>query len=135
MTPALYARLADLVALVHAFYVLFVVAGQLLIMIGWARGWQWTGGWWLRGLHLGAIALVVVEAWSGVFCPLTRLEGRLRELAGSHGYGQSFIGYWVDRLLFYQAPAWVFTAAYTAFGLLVLATLLLYPPRARCRRV
>lgn len=134
MTPAQYARLADLVALVHALYVLFVVGGQLLIMVGWARGWQWTDAWWFRGLHLGAIALVVVEAWTGVFCPLTRLEGWLRQLAGRHGYGRSFIGYWVDRMLYYQAPAWAFTAAYTAFGLLVLATFLLHPPRARRRR-
>jgi hypothetical protein len=44
-------------------------------------------------------------------------------------YAGDFIGRWLDRLIYCDAPAWMFTIAYLAFGALVLATLLLIPPR------
>lgn len=129
MNGRLYAWLADGVLVLHASYVLFVVGGQLLIVAGWIRHWAWTRNGWFRWLHLGAIGFVVVEAWLGVRCPLTLLENNLRELAGSARYDMSFIGYWLGRLLFYTAPAWAFTLLYSLFGLLVVITLVLYPPR------
>jgi hypothetical protein len=49
--------------------------------------------------------------------------------AGSAAYGQSFIEHWVQRVLYYEAPFWVFTLVYTAFGLLVLAAWWYFPPR------
>ncbi len=39
--------------------------------------------------------------------------------------------YWLQKLLYYEAPEWVFVTAYSAFGLVVLLTLLLVPPRLR----
>jgi Protein of Unknown function (DUF2784) len=39
-----------------------------------------------------------------------------------------FIERWIDRLLFYDAPTWVFTAAYVAFAALVLVTWVAVPP-------
>ena len=45
----------------------------------------------------------------------------------------SFIAYWLHRLIFFQADPWVFTICYTAFGLLVAATLIFCPPRWRRR--
>lgn len=129
MDVHLYAWLADGVLVLHASYVLFVVGGQLLIVVGWIRHWAWTRNGWFRWLHLGAISFVVAEIWLGMRCPLTLLENNLRELAGSPRYDMSFIGHWLGRLLFYTAPAWVFTLLYTLFGLLVVITLMLYPPR------
>jgi hypothetical protein len=41
----------------------------------------------------------------------------------------SFVGRWVRRLLYYDAPDWVFTVAYIAWALATLATLRLVPPR------
>jgi hypothetical protein len=37
----------------------------------------------------------------------------------------------VHRLLYYDAPWWVFTLAYTAFALLVLLAWWYFPPRFR----
>jgi hypothetical protein len=37
----------------------------------------------------------------------------------------------VQRLLFYDAPAWVFASAYTLFGLLVVAVWWRHPPERR----
>ena len=48
---------------------------------------------------------------------------------GEIGYACDFIGYWLDRLIFYNAPPWVFTAVYLTFGMLVLLTLWFIPVR------
>lgn len=125
----LYALLADLIVLLHALFVLFVVGGQCLILAGWARGWRWTRqrGWRLS--HLGAIGIVVVETLLGIGCPLTAWEQSLRQLAGQPGHEMSFIGYWLNQLLFYHAPGWVFSLAYLLFGALVAFSYWRYPPR------
>lgn len=125
----LYGLLADATIVLHLAFVLFVVGGQALILAGWWRGWAWTRGLLLRVSHLAAIALVTMEGWAGIPCPLTVLENRLRLRAGGSPYAQSFIGYWLDRLVFYSAPEWVFGLVYSAFGAVVLLTFLAYPPR------
>ena len=124
-----YGWLADTVLVLHVFYVLFVVVGLLLSLAGWVRGWVWTRGLWFRLLHLATIGFVVLEAWFGVPCPLTVLESRLRVFTGTEGYATSFIGYWLSKLIFYEAPAWAFTVVYTVFAALVVAVFVFYPPR------
>lgn len=129
--PISYALLADLVGLVHAGIVLFIIAGQAVILVGWALGWGWTRRPAFRFTHLGAIAFVVAQTWLGQLCPLTVWENDLRRLAHQEGVGESFIAYWLNRILYYQAPHEVFVAAYSVFGALVLVTFLFYPPRRR----
>lgn len=119
---------ADVVLVTHAAYVAFVVGGQVLIMAGWIRAWGWTRNPWFRWIHLGAIGLVILESWFGIVCPLTAIESALRAGAGQAHHELGFIAYWVQRLLFYSAPAWVFAVLYSMFGLVVLASLILYPP-------
>lgn len=125
----LYALFADGVLVLHTFYVLFVIGGLLLILIGWWRGWSWTRGWWFRLAHLAAIGFVVLEAWWGVTCPLTVLESNLRVHAGQAGYATGFVSDWLRKLIFYQAADWVFTVLYTVFALLVIIVFVYYPPR------
>jgi polyferredoxin len=125
----LHSLLADAVLVLHFGVVLFVVGGLVLVITGHLRGWRWVDGWWFRAAHLVAIAFVVVQAWLGQTCPLTLLESWLRQQAGASGYTQSFIGHWVQRALYYDAPPWVFTVAYTVFGLLVVVTWWRFPPR------
>ncbi len=122
------ALLADLVVIIHALFVLFVVAGQALILMGWIISWCWTRNPVFRVAHLAAIGFVVAEAWFGMVCPLTTLEYELRNSAEQTAYEMSFIGYWLDRLLFYAAPEWVFTLVYTLFALVVVTTFVFYPP-------
>lgn len=66
-------------------------------------------------------------------CPLTTLELWLRAKAGVAVYGGSFIEYWLQRVLYYEAPWWVFAVAYSLFGLLVIAAWVYFPPRGRQR--
>ena len=122
---------ADLTLFVHAAFVVFVVGGQVLILAGWMLGWRWTRNPAFRLVHAGGIALVVLESWLGVVCPLTWMEFRLRAAAGSPLHADSFIGYWLQRLIFYDAPSWVFTLVYTCFAVVVAVTLVFHPPRRR----
>lgn len=125
----LYQMLADAVLAIHFGVVVFIVGGLVAILVGNALGWRWVNGWWFRVAHLAAIAIVVLQAWLGQLCPLTVLESWLRVQAGSASYTKSFIEYWLQRLLFFEAPFWMFTAAYTAFAVVVALAWWRFPPR------
>jgi polyferredoxin len=120
---------ADAVVVVHALYVSFVVVGEMAIVLGMIRRWRWIGNFWFRAVHTSMIGLVVAESLLGIVCPLTLWENQLRLAAGQPVEGESFIGRWVDRLLFIQAPGWAFTLSYCIFGMLVVATLVFAPVR------
>jgi polyferredoxin len=125
--------LADAVLALHVAVVVFVVAGLVLVVAGNLRGWHWVNALWFRLAHLAAIAFVVAESWLGWTCPLTTLEMWLRAKAAAPIYAGSFIEHWLQRLLYYDAPAWMFTVGYSLFGLLVLATWWYFPPTPRKR--
>lgn len=127
------ALLADLVLVLHVLFVAFVVVGLVVILIGGVLKWSWVRNRRFRWLHLGAIGVVVAQAWLGVVCPLTNIEMRLREASDGTSYEGGFIAYWLGRLLYFDAPAWVFTFAYTAFGAAVALAWLLVRPRSRRR--
>lgn len=126
-----HALLADLVLSLHVGFVLFVVLGLVLTLVGGARGWSWVRNRRFRFGHLLAIGIVVAQAWLGVICPLTSLEMGLREAGGESTYQGSFITHWLGELLYIDGPPWMFTAAYTAFGLLVAWSWRLVPPAPR----
>lgn len=119
-SPALHALLADMVLVVHAGFVVFVVSGCGAILVGPWAGWRWIYSRRFRWLHLAAIAVVVAQAWLGRLCPLTLWESELRRRAGEAGYAGGFIQHWLHRLLYYDVPPWVFVVTYTIFGALVL---------------
>ena len=124
-----YQLLADIVLGLHFAVVVFVVGGLMAVLVGNWLGWRWVNNLWFRLAHLAAIGYVVVQSWFGITCPLTTLESWLREQAGLPSYSESFIEHWVQGLLFYQAPFWVFALVYTVFGALVLLSWWFYPPR------
>jgi hypothetical protein len=117
--PWYYRLLADGVLVLHAGLVVFVVGGLPLILLGAARKWLWVKNFWFRVLHLAAIVSVMLEAWLDIVCPLTTFEQWLRGRAGQRVYEGDFIGHWLGKLLFYEAPPWVFVAVYSVFALLV----------------
>lgn len=122
--------LADLVLMVHAAFVAFVVIGLVLIWIGRFRRWAFVRNFWFRVVHLAAMGVVAAESLAGLVCPLTTLEDRLRLLAGGEQrYQESFIQHWVHRVIFYDVHERVFATVYLAFFLAVVLSLWLVPPR------
>lgn len=122
--------LANVILIVHFLYVSFVLGGFILIWIGYWAHWSWVRHRTFRLLHVGSIGLVAAEAVFGVTCPLTVLEDALRP----ESYGSGFIEYWLHQLLFYTAPAHVFTAIYLAFFSLVVLTWFLVKPNPRRKK-
>jgi len=115
----LYSLLADTILVIHFAFVVFVVLGFMLILVGLLARWSWVQNRTFRIVHLAAIGIVVLQAWFGQLCPLTVWENEFRRRAGQSGYTETFVEYWLHELLFYQAAPWVFTAIYTSFGALV----------------
>lgn len=120
--------LANLILITHALFVAFVILGLIVVLPGSYWQWGWVRNWRFRFIHLLAIAFVIAESWLGLLCPLTEWENRLRQATGSSAYSSSFIQHWLHQVLFYDFAPWVFTAAYTAFGILALITWLIVPP-------
>lgn len=129
--PRLLLLLADAILVMHLLFVLFVVFGLVAVYLGYVFRWRWVRRRRFRIVHLLAIGIVVVQSWLGVICPLTRWEMALRAEAGADVYAGSFIQHWLQALLYYSAPDWVFVALYTGFGALVVAGWFLVRPEAQ----
>ena len=125
--------LADIIAIIHLGYVIYVILGFILIVVGIILRWKWIGNLPFRITHLLAIVGVACEALLGVNCPLTVLEFKLRYALNFSEKEVSFIGTIVDSLLFYNAPGWLFTIIYTAFAILVAITFIMAPPARKGR--
>jgi hypothetical protein len=116
--------LADIVVGVHLLIVLFILLGVPLVYLGAALHWTWVRSRPWRMLHLGAILFVAAESLLGIMCPLTVWEDTLRGGPVAGG----FIERSIDRVIFYDAPTWIFTLAYVGFATLVLVTWVVVPP-------
>lgn len=137
MRPELAALLADLVLILHALLATFVVGGWLVTVAGGLCRWQWVRRWEFRVLHLVVVLVIVLESVFGMLCPLTEWEERLRKLAGQQDTEElrqrGFLLYYIRRILFLPDELdWSNTVLmwmYIAFGVGVLATWILVPPR------
>lgn len=127
---ALYRLAADAILFVHSLFVAFVVLGLIAILVGKLCAWAWVHNPWFRGAHVAAVGFVLLQSWLGLICPLTTWEMALREKAGDAVYSGAFIAHWLESILYYRAPAWVFTVAYTVFGALVAASWYWVRPRS-----
>jgi hypothetical protein len=77
--------LADLVLLLHASFIVFVVLGALLA-IRWPR---------IVWVHIPAFLWAAVLEFFGLLCPLTPLESWLRRAAGGPGYAGGFLEHYL----------------------------------------
>ena len=84
--------LADLVLVVHATFILFVVLGGLLVL------WQPRIAW----VHIPCAIWGAWVEFAGWICPLTPLEVDLRTRAGEIGYEGGFIERYVTAALYPQ---------------------------------
>jgi hypothetical protein len=144
----IYAVLADCLVVAHLGYMSYVLFGQLAILIGWPLRWSWVRNPWFRLSHLAMILVVAVEAVIRFECPLTTWELDLRVQAGqlrpdfrelmeqdNPDWGvedTSFIARMARGILFHDF-SWgpILKVGYYIFAVVVVATLLLVPPRFR----
>ncbi|MGD0517424.1 MAG: DUF2784 domain-containing protein, partial [Thermoguttaceae bacterium] len=124
-----YRILADLVVAIHLAYAGFIVLGMAAILLGIVLKWQWVRNFWFRLIHLSMIVIVVEESILGVICPLTDWEDQLRERAGETIREGTFIGRMLHEILFCDVSSCTLGIAYSLFGLAVLLTFFLAPPR------
>jgi hypothetical protein len=88
----LYRLLADLVVVVHALFVVFVLLGAFL-----ALRWHW-----IVWIHIPAAVWGVLIEYGGWICPLTPLENYLRREAGQAEYTGDFIQHYLLGALYPQ---------------------------------
>lgn len=80
-----YRLLAEMTVALHFAFIVFVIAGSLLV---WRRlAWAW--------LHVPAIAWVAYLEFTGTVCPLTPLENDFRARAGDAGYAGGFVEHYL----------------------------------------
>ena len=116
--------LADLILIIHFFYVLFVVGSLPVIWVGAWLKLPFIRNYCFRYLHLAAICLVVVESLIGIVCPLTIWENKLRQVETE----SSFIQRWLHQIIFYNIPEDILTVTYIIFASLVVMTFKWVPP-------
>lgn len=125
----IYRILADVTVVAHALLASFVVFGLVAVLVGWFAGWRWIRNFWFRAIHLALIVIIVVFPLIGGLCPLTELEQWFRTKGGEETYPGSFIAHWIHELLFVEVSSQVIAIIYCAFGLAVLLTFFLVPPK------
>ena len=102
-----YWLLANALVLLHLAFILFVMAGGLLV--AWKRKIVW--------LHLPAAIWGAAIEFMGWVCPLTPLENHFRRLSGEAGYEGGFIEHYLLPLIY---PEVLTAATQTVLGALVL---------------
>ena len=86
----MYRFFADVLVVVHFLFILFVVAGGILVL-------RRPG---LAILHIPAVVWGAVVEFCGWICPLTPLENYFRRLVGGAGYSGDFIEHYLMPLIY-----------------------------------
>jgi len=123
-----YSLLADIVVIIHLAYACFVLFGFLAIVIGVYCNWVWIRNYPFRILHFACTAFVFLETVLSITCPLTLLENFFLRVSRVEGYNRSFIGNLVSKILFYDAPEWIFATIYVLLAIAVVIYYILFPP-------
>lgn len=110
----LYALLATIVIALHLAFVLFVVAGGLLVRRRPRLAW----------IHVPCAAWGIYVELAGQICPLTPIENALRHRAGVAGYAESFLEHYLLAIVY---PSGLTPALqWSLGGLALLANLAVY---------
>jgi hypothetical protein len=120
--------LSQAILVVHLGVIAFNVLGLIAIPVGAALRWRWVRVRWWRLLHIASWAVVAVQAALGRGCFLTTWQDQLTGAVAQ----PPMIERWVQRLVFWPLPIWVFAATYLALFAAVVALWWLVPP-ARAR--
>jgi hypothetical protein len=119
-------QIAETIFAVHLVIIAFNGAGLIIIPLGAWLGWRVVRIAWLRLLHLAMLVIVTGQALAGRACILTIWQN---ELTGLNQPTQPMIMRWVERLVYWNLPMWVFAVMYSCVFLYVVALTVLVPFR------
>ena len=120
--------LAALILAVHLGIIAFNLFGLVAIPLGAWRGWRFVREPSWRMLHVASLAVVALQAMAGRACLLTVWQD---ELTGSPPGTAPLIMHWINAVLFWPLPLWVFGIIYIAIFAFVVLLLWLVPPSWR----
>jgi len=112
---------------VHLAVIAFNVLGLAAIPVGAALGWGWVRIRWWRALHVLSWAVVALQAALGRACFLTVWQDAATGAVAS----PPLIMRWVNGLIYWPLPIWVFGAIYLALFAAVIWLWWKVPPRRR----
>lgn len=118
------AAIGQSVLALHLAVIAFNVAGLVVIPLGARLGWRFVRIRWLRLLHLASLAIVALQATLGRACFLTIWQA---DLTG--GREEPLIMRWVNSMIYWPLPIWVFTALYLALFAYTVALWWIVRPR------
>jgi hypothetical protein len=118
--------LGEMVLAAHLGVIAFNILGLVAIPLGATLGWRWVRIRWWRLLHLASLAVVAIQAIFGRACFLTLWQSALTGEAP-----QPLITRFVNSLIYWPLPIWVFSTAYVAVFVLTVALWRWVPPRRR----
>jgi len=121
---------AVFVLALHLAIIAFNVAGCVLVPIGAWLGWRWVREFWWRLAHLLSLAVVALQALLGRACFLTIWQGDVSGVS----HVQPLIAAWINRLIYWPLPLWVFAVAYVVVFGYVIALWACVRPRMSWRR-
>src|SRR5947209_2365709 len=101
----------------HLAIIAFNLLGLVAIPVGAALQWRWVRLRWWRTWHVASWAIVALQAAMGRACFLTDWQ----DAASGSGAHQPMIMRWVNGLIYWPLPIWVFGAIYLALFAAVLA--------------
>ena len=117
-------NIAEAIFAVHLAIIAFNVAGLIVIPVGAWLGWSIVRITWLRLLHLGMLLVVTVQALAGRACILTIWQN---DLIGVGQPAQPMIMRWIEHLVYWNLPLWVFAVMYSGVFLYVLVLTVFVP--------
>ena len=89
----MYHLLADLAFVLHFSFIVFVIAGGLVVL-----KWHWAAF-----LHIPAVIWGLAIEFLNAPCPLTPLEQMLLHRAGEEAYGGGFMDHYIVPLIYPEA--------------------------------
>lgn len=108
MSPAAAAFLGQSILALHLLVIAFNVLGLVAIPVGAALHWRWVRVRWWRLLHIASWAVVALQAVLGRACFLTIWQDRLSGAVAR----PPLIDRWVEGVIYWPLPIWVFGAIY-----------------------
>ncbi|MCI0532402.1 MAG: DUF2784 domain-containing protein [candidate division Zixibacteria bacterium] len=122
--------LANLLAVTHFLWILFMLSGILVNLWGLLRNQKLLNWFWFRTLHMWGFLIVGAFSLLNILCPITTVENLLRSLdsAGSANSG-SFISHYVNRFIYPELSPVLIKAATLVLAGFTIFLYLIRPPR------